>query len=68
MEDRKMSEVEDPKSPCIRQCCLDEMDICLGCFRSLNEIIDWHSSTIIEKNKILIVCCQRRKLAQKSRF
>ncbi|MBT2912746.1 DUF1289 domain-containing protein, partial [Vibrio anguillarum] len=37
MKDRKMSEVEEPKSPCIRQCCLDEMDICLGCFRSLNE-------------------------------
>ncbi|MDD5579029.1 MAG: DUF1289 domain-containing protein [Methylobacter sp.] len=28
-------------SPCIRNCCLNDDDICLGCFRSLNEIITW---------------------------
>lgn len=28
-------------SPCIRMCCLDNNDICLGCFRSLQEIISW---------------------------
>ncbi|WAK03539.1 DUF1289 domain-containing protein [Methylobacter sp. YRD-M1] len=28
-------------SPCIRQCCLNKDDICLGCFRSLEEIISW---------------------------
>lgn len=28
-------------SPCIRNCCLDDADICLGCFRSLEEIKDW---------------------------
>lgn len=28
-------------SPCIRMCCLDDNDICLGCFRSLQEIIGW---------------------------
>jgi uncharacterized protein len=29
------------KSPCIRNCCLNDDDICLGCFRSLEEIKDW---------------------------
>ena len=29
------------KSPCIRNCCLDENDICLGCFRSVEEITSW---------------------------
>ncbi|MFW5443589.1 MAG: DUF1289 domain-containing protein [Methylococcaceae bacterium] len=29
------------ESPCVRSCCLDEQDICLGCFRSLDEIIQW---------------------------
>lgn len=32
---------EDIYSPCIRKCCLDNDDICLGCFRALNEIITW---------------------------
>lgn len=28
-------------SPCIRECTLDNNDICVGCFRSRREIIDW---------------------------
>lgn len=28
-------------SPCIRKCCLGKNDICLGCFRSLEEICNW---------------------------
>jgi hypothetical protein len=31
-------------SPCVRRCCLDERDICLGCGRSLNDILDWGSA------------------------
>jgi len=33
-----MAKVE---SPCIRNCCLDGNDICMGCFRSLTEITQW---------------------------
>ncbi len=29
------------ESPCIRNCCLDNEDICLGCYRSLAEITQW---------------------------
>lgn len=28
-------------SPCVKKCCLDTNDICLGCFRSLAEIMQW---------------------------
>jgi predicted Fe-S protein YdhL (DUF1289 family) len=28
-------------SPCVRNCCLDDSNICLGCFRSLDEITSW---------------------------
>jgi predicted Fe-S protein YdhL (DUF1289 family) len=28
-------------SPCVGTCCLDTNDICLGCFRSLEEITRW---------------------------
>lgn len=29
------------KSPCVRNCCLGEDDICLGCFRTIDEITSW---------------------------
>ncbi|TAL49822.1 MAG: DUF1289 domain-containing protein [Methylovulum sp.] len=32
---------ESIDSPCVRNCCLNTDDICLGCFRSLYEIINW---------------------------
>ena len=28
-------------SPCISKCCLNDDNICLGCFRSINEITLW---------------------------
>lgn len=31
----------DIPSPCIRKCCLDTNDVCLGCFRTLTEIKRW---------------------------
>jgi uncharacterized protein len=37
-----MLSTEEPiQSPCIRNCCLNDDDICLGCFRSLEEIVGW---------------------------
>ena len=45
-----MSEVA---SPCVRNCCLNEDDNCLGCFRSVNEIMEWHSATDERKLKII---------------
>ena len=39
-----MAKVE---SPCIRNCCLDDNDICMGCFRSLIEITQW---TLVDDN------------------
>jgi len=43
-------------SPCVRNCCLNENDICLGCFRILNEILSWQESTDAQKNQILTQC------------
>ncbi len=37
------------KSPCVRHCCLDDKDICIGCGRTLDEICRWSSATNIEK-------------------
>ncbi|MFM2590269.1 DUF1289 domain-containing protein [Vibrio sp. TBV020] len=49
-----------PPNPCIRHCCLDGDDICLGCFRTLQEILSWSQSTSAEKKAILEHCKSRR--------
>jgi hypothetical protein len=33
-----------PPSPCCRRCCLDDRDLCLGCGRSLEEILEWNEA------------------------
>ncbi|WP_445767860.1 DUF1289 domain-containing protein [Rheinheimera sp.] len=40
-------------SPCVRNCCLDQQDICLGCGRSVDEIIEWHSANLLRRTQIL---------------
>lgn len=47
-------------SPCIRNCCLDNKDICLGCFRHLDEIVAWNSYEEHQKQAVLTDCQQRR--------
>ncbi len=46
-------DVDNIQSPCIRNCCLDHDDVCLGCFRSLAEIIAWGQSSNDKRKKIL---------------
>ncbi|QOL27287.1 DUF1289 domain-containing protein [Thalassotalea sp. LPB0316] len=38
-----------PNSPCIDNCCLDEQDVCTGCYRTINEICQWRSMSDAEK-------------------
>jgi predicted Fe-S protein YdhL (DUF1289 family) len=40
---------------------LDEADICLGCYRSIVEIIGWQAATESEKKEILVRCRLRRQ-------
>lgn len=47
-------------SPCVKNCCLDDADICLGCGRMLNEITQWSVCTDTEKHQILADAEQRR--------
>jgi hypothetical protein len=52
-----MSEVA---SPCVRNCCLDEKDVCLGCGRSLDEIKVWSEAGDAERLRILEQASRRR--------
>ena len=47
--------------PCVRNCCLNDDDICLGCFRSLEEIKFWGEATEAERFIILNNSQQRRE-------
>lgn len=55
------SNASAPQSPCVRNCCLDNDDICLGCFRSLGEITEWGQATPDRRKVILDNCQNRRK-------
>lgn len=56
--------IESIASPCVRNCCLNEGDICLGCFRHLDEIIGWQERSNDEKKLILVRCDSRRKMTK----
>ena len=47
------------KSPCISVCVLDKNDICEGCYRSAEEITDWHSMADEERLLVLQKVQQR---------
>lgn len=48
------------QSPCVRNCCLNEADICVGCFRSLKEISLWSTVSDTTKMDILERVTERR--------
>ncbi len=48
-------------SPCVRNCCLDKHDICVGCGRSLKEIMQWASALPHKKIQILDAAEKRKQ-------
>jgi len=52
---------EDIPSPCISVCVLNEQDICMGCFRSAEEVTDWFMASDTQKRDILDRAEERRK-------
>lgn len=48
-------------SPCVRNCCLNDADICLGCFRSLDEIKLWGMSDRATQQQIIANAEQRKR-------
>jgi predicted Fe-S protein YdhL (DUF1289 family) len=48
------------ESPCIRNCCLDSEDMCIGCFRSRDEILIWSDTDDQQRKQILHNCAERK--------
>jgi len=40
-------------SPCVRSCCLDDDDVCIGCGRALDEIVAWGTADDPTRRAIL---------------
>lgn len=51
--------IGSPPSPCVRNCCLDQDDVCMGCYRSISEICAWHEASDSEKLATLTRCRDR---------
>jgi len=47
------------ESPCVRNCCLNQHDICVGCKRTLEEILQWGNADEQTKLAILQNCHER---------
>jgi len=49
------------ESPCVRKCTLDQDDICVGCFRSIDEICAWAGASNAQRRDILQNTVRRRQ-------
>jgi hypothetical protein len=54
---------DNVESPCNDICTLDDEKICLGCFRSLDEIIHWQEMDDTIRRDVLRKAEKRRKAA-----
>ena len=50
------------ESPCIRNCTLNDDDICLGCFRSLDDICAWGGASNEQRREMLELAIARREV------
>jgi len=55
----------DVRSPCVANCKLDDNEVCLGCYRTLDEILTWSSAS--DNTKLAIIArVEQIKKAKKS--
>jgi predicted Fe-S protein YdhL (DUF1289 family) len=59
----EMQKKNRARSPCVSICALDENDLCIGCHRSLDEIMNWPRLDNDERLKVLEKVAQREEKA-----
>jgi len=59
---------DEPRSPCISVCVLDDDDICMGCYRSAGEITDWFMATDEQKREALRRARERMQASSGTRL
>ncbi|WP_105168456.1 DUF1289 domain-containing protein [Pseudoalteromonas sp. T1lg23B] len=61
MSKHPYGENQPVESPCVRNCCLNDKDICLGCGRTLAEILAWGKADTVQRQHILARGKQRKE-------
>lgn len=59
---------DEPDSPCVRNCCLDDAEVCIGCGRHVQEILRWGQAGADEREAILARAAARRDARPPPRF
>ena len=59
---------DEPRSPCISVCVLDDDDVCMGCYRSASEITDWFMATDEQKREVLRRASERMQASSNIRL
>lgn len=52
------------ESPCVACCKLDEHKVCVGCYRHINEIVDWNRRSEAELTAIMQQVAARKAAYQ----
>jgi len=50
-------------SPCVSICALDENDVCLGCYRTGQEITDWGAMDNEQRQEVMQKVAERERAA-----
>lgn len=50
------------RSPCVSLCALNEDDVCVGCYRTAEEITRWGSCTNAERREVLARASERARV------
>ena len=59
MYSAKLNKIPSVESPCVRNCCLNQNDVCLGCGRTIDEITSWTQQSDQQKQQTLAAAKQR---------
>jgi len=59
VKEKKPQTAEVVKSPCVHICCLDEQDVCLGCYRTCDEICKWGAMNNEERKDVMKKVAER---------
>ena len=51
---------ETISSPCVRKCCLDEADVCVGCGRNIDEICNW--TKFSEQQRLALIDVAKKRI------
>lgn len=54
------------ENPCVRNCCLNDDNTCMGCGRELREILEWHQASDSRRAEIILSARNRVMLRQQA--